>query len=173
MSAKVVPGFAMLEGTPRVLQWLTDGLDEADAHWKPAPDRWCVVEVVAHLADIEGRGFRGRVEAMMAEDEPLLPAIDPDQLAREGRYVERPLAPTLAAFREERARSLEYLRSVKPSDLVRRGIHGGIGPITLSHLLHEWPLHDLGHLRQVAELVRARRFHPHIGPWQAQYTLKP
>lgn len=173
MSAGVIPGFELLAGTPRALEWLTAGLDEGDARWKPGPERWCVIEVVAHLTDIEGRGFRGRAEAMMAEDAPLLPAIDPVRLAREGRYLERALAPTLAAFRDERAQSLAFLRGLEPSDLMRRGIHGELGPITLSHLLHEWPLHDLGHVRQVAELVRARRFHPHVGPWQPQYPLRP
>lgn len=173
MSHPVVPGFEILEGTPRALDWLTAGLDDGDARWKPAPERWCVIEVVAHLAEIEARGFRGRAEAMMAEESPRLPGIDPMQLAREGHYLERDLAATLAAFRDERALSLEFLRGLAPADLSRPGIHGDLGPITLSHLLHEWPLHDLGHVRQIAELVRARRFHPHIGPWQPQHPIRP
>jgi hypothetical protein len=35
----------------------------------------------------------------------------------------------------------------------RTAVHLKVGPITLSQMLHEWALHDLGHIRQVAELV--------------------
>ena len=62
---------------------------------------------------------------------------------------------------------------MREADLVRTGVHGDLGPVTLRNLLNEWPLHDLGHVRQIAELVRARRFHPNLGPWQAIYPMKP
>ena len=35
-----------------------------------------------------------------------------------------------------------------------------VGEITLSNMLYEWTLHDLGHVRQIAELVRARNTWP-------------
>jgi len=31
-------------------------------------------------------------------------------------------------------------------------------------MLHEWTLHDLGHIRQIAELVRARKYLADAGP---------
>ncbi len=37
----------------------------------------------------------------------------------------------------------------------RRAFHKEVGVITLAQMLHEWALHDLGHIRQIAELVRA------------------
>ncbi len=42
--------------------------------------------------------------------------------------------------------------------------------ITLSHLLNEWAFHDLGHVRQIAEIVRAF-FYPHMGPFQKYYKV--
>ncbi len=172
MSA-AVPGLELLERTPEIVAWLVSGLDDSDARWKPAPDRWCALEVVGHLADIEVTGFRGRAEAMLAADHPRLPGIDPDAIAATGRYAALPLDQALERFREERARSVTLLRRLGPEDLLRTGEHGDLGPITLSHLLHEWPLHDLGHVRQIAELVRARRFHPFIGPWRPHYPMRP
>ena len=47
------------------------------------------------------------------------------------------------------------------------------GEITLSQMLHEWALHDLGHIRQIAELVRARRYRAGAGPMAASYDLRP
>ena len=45
--------------------------------------------------------------------------------------------------------------------------------ITLSQMLHEWALHDLGHIRQIAELVRARKYLAGAGPLGEDYKLKP
>ncbi len=47
------------------------------------------------------------------------------------------------------------------------------GEITLAQMLHEWALHDLGHIRQVAELVRARRYQAGAGPLGESYHLPP
>jgi hypothetical protein len=40
-------------------------------------------------------------------------------------------------------------------------------------MLHEWALHDLWHIRQVAELVRARKYLAGVGPLASFYFLKP
>jgi hypothetical protein len=55
----------------------------------------------------------------------------------------------------------------------RVALHREAGEITLSHMLHEWALHDLGHIRQIAELVRARKYLQGAGPLGSCYQLKP
>jgi hypothetical protein len=40
-------------------------------------------------------------------------------------------------------------------------------------MLHEWALHDLGHVRQIAELVRARKYLAGAGKLGEPYQLKP
>jgi hypothetical protein len=52
-------------------------------------------------------------------------------------------------------------------------LHKEAGEITLSQMLHEWALHDLGHIRQIAELVRARKYLGGAGPLGTGYHLKP
>ena len=49
----------------------------------------------------------------------------------------------------------------------RRAVHKKVGPITLAQMLNEWALHDLGHIRQIAELVRARKYLAGAGPLAA------
>jgi hypothetical protein len=39
--------------------------------------------------------------------------------------------------------------------------------------MNEWAFHDLGHIRQIAELFRARAFFPVMGPLQAGYVIRP
>ncbi|MGB7434335.1 MAG: DinB family protein [Candidatus Acidiferrum sp.] len=55
----------------------------------------------------------------------------------------------------------------------KSGRHAELGVITLSEMLHELANHDLGHLRQIAELYRAYSFYPHAGPYQKYSNLKP
>jgi hypothetical protein len=43
----------------------------------------------------------------------------------------------------------------------------------LSEMLNEWANHDLGHIRQIAELYRARAFHPHSGPFMKYSNPQP
>jgi hypothetical protein len=40
-------------------------------------------------------------------------------------------------------------------------------------MLNEWALHDLGHVRQIAELARARKYLAGAGPLGKSYQLKP
>ena len=68
---------------------------------------------------------------------------------------------------------MEFLRTLPRSAGDRRALHREAGEITLSQMLHEWALHDLGHIRQVAELVRARRYLPGAGPLGKGYKLNP
>ena len=44
-------------------------------------------------------------------------------------------------------------------------LHRAAGEITLTNMLHEWALHDLGHVRQIAEPVRARKYLTGPGHW--------
>jgi hypothetical protein len=45
--------------------------------------------------------------------------------------------------------------------------------LTLTEVLHEWVNHDLGHLRQIAELYRAHAFHPYSGTFMKYSNPQP
>src|SRR5260370_14729793 len=68
---------------------------------------------------------------------------------------------------------LALLTGLPASAGARTGVHSELGMVTLAHMLNEWASHDLGHLRQIAELYRAREFHPHSGPFIKYLNLKP
>ena len=46
-------------------------------------------------------------------------------------------------------------------------------PMPLQQMLHEWAMHDLGHIRQIAELVRARKHWQAAGRLGEFYQLRP
>ena len=76
-------------------------------------------------------------------------------------------------FEEQRETNVEYLRTLPRSAGERRARHREAGEITLQQMLHEWVMHDLGHVRQIAELVRARKHWQAAGPLGKMYRLKP
>ena len=65
------------------------------------------------------------------------------------------------------------LRGLPAETGARKALHQAAGEITLAQMLHEWALHDIGHVRQVAELVRARRYLAGAGRLGEDYQLKP
>ena len=57
-------------------------------------------------------------------------------------------------FKDPRETDIELLRSCPPKPVPVRRLYRSTSEITLSRLLHEWALHDIGHGRQIGELVR-------------------
>jgi len=54
------------------------------------------------------------------------------------------------------------LRSLKPEQMQRGGLHPEVGRLTIDELLHEWVHHDGNHLRQALGNVQAYVW-PHMG----------
>jgi hypothetical protein len=169
----LVPGYEQLRAMPGLLRSVLAGVGEAEARWRPAAGRWCVVDVLGHLAHVEAHGFRGRLLQMLLEENPRVANYDPDAFAAAGAYDHPASTGALDAFARERELSLVLLRSLRPEAAARPGVHAELGPITIGALLAEWPFHDLGHLRQIAELVRAVKFYPGMGAWQKFYSVRP
>jgi hypothetical protein len=76
-------------------------------------------------------------------------------------------------FEDQRDTNIALLRALPAETGARKARHLAAGEITLSQMLHEWALHDLGHVRQIAELVRARKYLAGAGPLGEDYRLKP
>jgi hypothetical protein len=167
-----LPCLDLLEATPGILRGLVAGLSADDVRWKPALDRFSIGEVLAHLSHSEWHCYRARVDLFMAEDRPEL---EPDD-AQMHLEIYRKADPEDAFhhFEEQRATNVKYLRDLPASAGKRVAFHQGTGTeVTLENMLHEWAMHDLGHIRQVAELVRARMHWEGAGPLNADYKLKP
>jgi hypothetical protein len=166
-----LPCLHLLEATPAILRGLMAELSAEDVRWKPAPDRFSVGEVLAHLSHTEGHCYRARVDRFLSEENPEFESDD----AQFHLELYRTMDPEDAFdhFEEQRDTNLEALRDLPPGSGGRTAVHQKVGPITLAQMLHEWALHDLGHIRQIAELVRARKYLAGAGPLGSFYQLKP
>src|SRR5437016_35588 len=166
-AADGLPCLDLLEATPTILRGLMAELDDGDVRWKPAPDRFSVGEVLAHLSHSEGHCYRARLDKFMSEQNP---EFEPDDAqCHLDLYAKADPEDAFDHFEEQRETNIEFLRDLEPGAGDRRAMHKTAGPITLEQMLHEWAMHDLGHIRQVAELVRARKHLAGAGPLGADY----
>lgn len=163
---------SLLEKTPILLETLLRDLPRELLHWKPSAERWSIAEVLGHLADIE-LIYADRVRRMVTEDTPTLQRFDPTSTVVTGDYTHGPADENLAVFTRARRATAVLLRSIPAEAHEREAVHAELGVITVGQMLNEWASHDLGHLRQIAELYRARAFYPHSGPFQKYSHPKP
>jgi hypothetical protein len=166
-----LPCLDLLEATPAILRRLMSEISEEDARWKPAADRFSIAEVLSHLSHSEGHCYRARLDRFLAEQRP---EFEPDD-AQMHLDVYRNADPEedFGHFEDQRETNVELLRGLPAEAGRRKALHRAAGEITLSQMLHEWALHDIGHIRQIAELVRARRYLAGAGPLGDDYHLKP
>ncbi len=171
MKEDELPCLNLLAATPAILRGLMSEITEEDARWKPGPERFSIAEVLAHLSHSEGHCYRARLDRFLSEE---MPEFEPDdaqmhlELYKNGDPEE-----DFRRFEDQRETNVEVLRGLPAEAGARKARHQAAGEITLSQMLHEWTLHDLGHIRQIAELVRARKYLSGAGPLGADYQLKP
>lgn len=172
-SPHTLPGLAVLEQTPIIIEKIIWAATDEQMNWKPAMDRWSIGEVLAHMADVEVVGFRDRIQHMLDKENPRLESYDQNAAYASGKYSSGKAREQLKKFCHERDRTLSWLRYVPATMVARTGQHSDLGPITIGQLMNEWAFHDLGHIRQITELYRSRAFYPSMGSFQRYYTVKP
>jgi hypothetical protein len=142
---------ARLAENPSVFGGLFSGVSEEQARWKPAPEKWSLLEVVNHLYDEERDDFRTRLRLLLERPGERWPPIDPPRWASERGYNARDLGESLDNFRRERETSLVWLRGLSAPDWQARYEHPQ-GTISAGDLLASWLAHDFLHVRQMARL---------------------
>jgi hypothetical protein len=161
----------ILASTPEKLRREIAVLSAKEMKTRPAPEKWSVQEILAHLDDVEEHGMRARVAAMLEQDAPVLLPFDQEARLVEMKYQRKDPRRTLASFTRQRQANLRWLRKLKPAQLNRKGIHQTVGEITAGELIHEWAFHDLGHLKQILE-VKRYALYPRMGNMRQFYALK-
>lgn len=129
-----------------------EGFDPAAVRWKPEPTKWSALEVLVHMWDEERLDFRPRLQSAL--DDPKRPwlAIDPEGWPVERSYNTQDPAAALADFRDERARSLDWLRGLDDPPWGNTYEHPELGPLRAGDLMVSWLAHDHLHVRQLANL---------------------
>jgi hypothetical protein len=158
---------------PELLRLAMTGLSEEQTVRKPASDRWSVAEILEHLSHVEAHYFRAALDTLLCGDDAIMEPYDQRIYDAQGTYSNRDPEESFAHFEEQRETNLETLRGLDAEALKRTARHPELGTVTLEDLIHEWAMHDFGHVKQVLELVRALVHYPKLGAFQPQYKVAP
>jgi len=121
--------------------------------FKPAPDKWSVRQIVAHLADSEAVAV-GRLRSVVAEDNPSLMPYDQNAWAERTDYGKRKPSQALDTMRHLRGDNYALLKDLPEEMFSRTAIHARRGKMTLLDLLRLFAEHAENHAMQIRK-VRA------------------
>lgn len=143
-------------GTPKKLERLIKGVSVAKLRKRPAPGKWSVAEILAHLADSEiVRGWRIR-QILGAPGTPIQ-AFDQDAWAISGHYEKRDPRKSVELFRVLREVNIALLKSLTPEQWKHYGMHSERGEESIEHIVRLNAGHDINHTKQVERVVGAKK----------------
>ncbi len=135
-----------------ILDTMTKSISHDQAVWKPAPQKWSVLEVVHHLLDEEKSDFRARLKLTLDGKGEPWPPFDPLRLVTEHKYNEQDFDKIMSLWLDERAESLVWLQKLEKPQWELYYNHPQIGIIRAGDLLVSWLEHDLLHFHQLLNL---------------------
>jgi hypothetical protein len=142
--------------TPKKLEGLVKGVSAGKFRKRPAPAKWSIAEIVAHLADTElVVGYRIRM-ILGAPGTPIQ-AFDQDAWAAALGYGERDVRASLTQFRALREANLRLLKSLKAEQWKHQGLHGERGEESVETIVQMMAGHDLNHLGQIERILAPKK----------------
>lgn len=142
--------------TAKKLDRLIKGVPTSKLRKRPAPDKWSVSEILAHLADAEiVGGFRMRL-ILGAPGTPVV-AFDQDSWVKSGHYDKRDPRKSLEQFRAVREANLALLKTLTPDQWKHFGMHSERGQESIEHIARMFAGHDLNHMQQIEAILGKRR----------------
>jgi uncharacterized damage-inducible protein DinB len=144
------------QAAPKKLAALTRRLEKKQLTRRPAPGKWSIAEVLAHLADAElVVGYRIRL--ILGANGTPIQAFDQDVWADTFKYTRRDPKTSLETFRILRENNLRLLKSVPRSLWQNYGLHQERGQESVEHIVRMMAGHDLNHLQQVEKIAKESR----------------
>lgn len=134
--------------TPARLERVLNRLTIEQVEARPAPGKWCVREVVAHLADCE-IAWSWRLRFVLENERGEVQPFDQDAWAR--MYDRYPLGHARAMFEELRAWNIAFVDGLTEADKRKAYVHPERGEETLWNLVEIMAGHDLHHLQKLEE----------------------
>lgn len=140
----------VLTSTADNLAALTAPLSAAQIDRAPAPGKWSIREIAAHLADCE-LVFSFRLRQTLSQEHALISPFDQDAWAT--RYAAYDFDSALALFKASRNWNLRLLTTVSEEDRHHPTTHPERGTMTFWTLVETMAGHDINHLQQVERLA--------------------
>jgi hypothetical protein len=149
----------LLAAAPATLAALLATVPPALCARRPAPRKWSIQEIVAHLAADELVGAY-RVRLILAAPGTAIQAFDQDLWAETGRYAATDPWRSLALFRMLREANLALWQRLSPAEWERAGVHAERGVESIRDIAAYYAGHDLNHFAQIEAILASARTAP-------------
>ncbi|MGA8145638.1 MAG: DinB family protein [Candidatus Acidiferrales bacterium] len=143
-------------GTAKKLEKLIKGVPAGKLKKRPAPDKWSVQEILAHLADTEIVGS-WRIRAILGAPGTPIQAFDQDAWVTATHYRKRDPRQAVAQFRALREANLALYKSLRPEQWKHHGMHSQRGEETVEHIVKMFAGHDLNHIGQIERILAQKK----------------
>ena len=143
---------ALQASAPDKLAALLEGRSNQELMAQPAPGKWSVAQVAAHMADAEV-AISWRVRQILSTNTVPVQAYDQDAWANTFDYAHRDPQQSLAHYRAQREANVALLKSVPRELWDNYGEHAERGRESIAHLVKMVAGHDLNHLRQIEAIL--------------------
>jgi hypothetical protein len=154
------------EESPKQIAAAVLGLPEKTLRYKPSPDKWCIWEMLGHLADMEIL-YAYRMRQMLADKNPVIAPIDQDEWAKNLGYLESSPPELVALYGLNRHANVRLLRRLKEEDLQKSARHPELDHlVTVGDYVRMMSNHGPNHLEQIERLKKEA-----IGKWNQETRL--
>lgn len=141
--------------TPKELERLIEGASASRLRQRPAPGKWSIAEILAHLADVE-IVVSWRIRAILGAPGTPIPVMDQDAWVAAGHYDKRDPHKSIELFRALREANLALFKTLTPEQWKHHGVHSERGVETVEQIVRLYAGHDLNHTRQVEQIVASK-----------------
>ncbi len=144
------------QATGKKIERLIRRLTPRQMRKRPAPGKWSIAEILAHLADTELVGGY-RIRMILNSSGTPIQAFDQNVWARNANYARQDPRKSLRTFHTLREHNLGLLKSLPRKKWSRYGIHAERGKETLERVAQMFAGHDINHLQQIERIVKQKR----------------
>jgi hypothetical protein len=141
---------------PGRLALLLKGVTAAKARKRPAPGKWSVAEIVAHLADTELVGGY-RIRTILGAPGAPIQGFDQDAWAAALGYAKRDTRKSFEQYRALREANLALLKTLTPEQRQQHGVHSERGPESVETIARMFAGHDLNHFAQIERILKTKK----------------
>jgi hypothetical protein len=142
------------EQNPKQIAMAVSGLPDGTLRFRPSPEKWSILEVLGHLADIE-IVFAHRFRQMLADNKPVIAPMDQDAWALNLGYMQTPAPESVALYGLNRHHNLRLLRCLKTEDLKKSAYHPELKhDVTVGEYVEKMRAHGENHLGQIERLKK-------------------
>jgi uncharacterized damage-inducible protein DinB len=139
--------------TPKKLARLIKGIPAAKLRKRPAPEKWSVTEILAHLADVE-IVIGWRMRSILGDPGTAVQAYDQNAWLTAGHYEKRDPRKSIELQRAVREANLALLKTLTPGQWKQFGQHAERGQESIERVVRMVAGHDINHIQQIERILK-------------------